>query len=115
MSKEFIPDFILHAPGPYERQEVVVEVKSNPKLTFGEIKNDIAKLQEFIIKYNYTVGNFLSINVNPIHIVNILKEENNQTWIDENVHNKEVILLIIVGMQLTQPCNTYCRYLHATI
>ena len=103
LSKEFIPDFILHAPGPYERQEVVVEVKSNPKLTFGEIKNDIAKLQEFIIKYNYTLGIFLSINVNPIHIVNILKEENNQTWIDENVHNKEVILLIIKESQDTQP------------
>lgn len=95
LSKEFIPDFILHAPGPYELQEVVVEVKSKPALTFGDIKSDLEKLQEFITKYNYKLGLFLSINVDPNRIVGILKEENSQTWLNENIQNREGIIVII--------------------
>lgn len=95
LSKEFIPDFILHAPGPYELQEVVVEVKSTPKLKFEDIQSDLEKLQEFIKNYNYKLGIFLSINVDPNRIVGILNENNNQNWLNENIQNKEDIIVII--------------------
>ena len=103
LSKEFIPDFILHAPGPYELQEVVIEVKSKPDLTFEEIKLDLAKLQEFIKNYNYKLGIFLSINVSPNRIIDVLKKENNQTWLNENIQNKEAIIFIIKESQDTDP------------
>ncbi len=95
LTKEYIPDFILHAPGPYEIQEAVVEVKSTPELTFGDIKSDLKKIQEFITNYNYRLGIFLSINVDPTRIIEIMNKDDNRNWISKNIQTRERIMILI--------------------
>lgn len=95
LAKEYFPDFLLHVPGPYEHQEVVVEVKSTPKLSFGKIKPDLAKLNEFITKYNYKAGVFLAVNVERNSILNWFNDEHNKEWINNNISVKEQIQIFI--------------------
>lgn len=63
LSKEFMPDFLLHTPGDFSNQLVVMEVKSTPTLTIGDLSSDILKIQEFINNYHYEKGIFVGINV----------------------------------------------------
>lgn len=95
LDKEYIPDFLLHAPGPYDFQEVVVEVKSTPKLSFSKIKDDLAKIESFMSNYNYRLGVFLAINISPIRIIQMFNEDINNTWINENISNRSHIQILI--------------------
>lgn len=63
LNKEYIPDFLLHSPGNFDNQEVVMEVKTSPKLQPIHIIADILKLDEFITVYHYDMGIFLAVNV----------------------------------------------------
>lgn len=57
-----MPDFLLHTPGDFSNQLVVMEVKSNPALTVKQIQDDLLKIQEFIQAYRYTLGIFIAVN-----------------------------------------------------
>jgi hypothetical protein len=59
LEKEYIPDFLLHGTGHFERQDLIIEVKSNPRLPVADLQYDIQKLQEFITRYRYRYGLFL--------------------------------------------------------
>jgi len=74
LEKEYMPDFILHTPGNFKNQLIVIEVKSNPKITFTTIFNDLAKIAEFIETFNYKKGIFLAVNTTPSHIAKMLKQ-----------------------------------------
>ncbi|MEI6702390.1 MAG: hypothetical protein WCL71_02485 [Deltaproteobacteria bacterium] len=63
LNKEYVPDFLLHSPGDFENQEVVMEVKTSPKLQVNHIIADILKLDEFISTYHFNMGIFLAVNV----------------------------------------------------
>jgi hypothetical protein len=63
LNKEYIPDFLLHSPGDFENQEVVMEVKTRPKLQANHLISDIIKLDEFIAIYEFNMGIFLAVNV----------------------------------------------------
>jgi hypothetical protein len=91
LAKEYIPDFLLHVPGPYEHQEVVVEVKSTPKLSFSKIKSDLLKLNEFINNYNYKVGVFLAVNIGRNRILNWFNDDSNIDWINNNINVRNQI------------------------
>jgi hypothetical protein len=91
LDSEYIPDFLLHSPGDFDRQYLITEVKSNPQLTFSGIKDDLLKIQQFITRYSYQRGVFLTINTNPTRIINSLKDLENREWISNNIKNPELI------------------------
>jgi hypothetical protein len=64
LAREYIPDFLLHSPeaGNVDFQGLIIEVKSDPGLSFSDIKKDLIKLQEFLAKYGYQQGVFLTVN-----------------------------------------------------
>jgi hypothetical protein len=94
LDAEYIPDFLLHTPGNFTNQHLIVEVKSNPQLSFNSIQKDLLKIQEFINRYNYQLGIFLTVNTNPSRMINILKDENHRKWLTENINTPERVLFM---------------------
>lgn len=92
--KEYMPDFLLHSPiaGDFRYQMVVVEVKSDPELTFTEIKADLSKIQEFITRYHYRRGIFLTVNTPQERMQRILAR--NRPWIQANLEDRDKILFM---------------------
>lgn len=74
LNKEYIPDFLLHVPATFGKQEVVMEVKTSPKLQFNHMFADLKKIDEFISKYHYKIGIFLAININGVALFNKLRK-----------------------------------------
>jgi hypothetical protein len=94
LDKEYFPDFLLHCPDSFEQQELIIEVKTNPKLTFSDIQKDLLKIQEFITKYNYRKGIFLTVNTANKRMCETLANPTNQTWMQENLPSKSQILFM---------------------
>ncbi len=96
LKKEYIPDFLLHSPYPadFGYQELIIEVKANPGLTFSDIQEDLAKIQEFITKYQYQQGIFLTVNTSPEHIGGLLARPQNRDWINTNLRDRAKILFM---------------------
>lgn len=106
LDKEYVPDFLLHKPFSFEHQELIVEVKADPKLILGRdvedgnplpnqfsMKNDLKKIQEFITRYGYKKGVFLSVNTSVDDIqdhLNTLRE----TWLGRHIQNPDKIVVI---------------------
>jgi hypothetical protein len=74
MKGEYAPDFLMHSPGNANSHPCVIEVKCEHDISARKVFSDLFKLNEFIIKYNYKCGIFLSINSNNQHINNVLEE-----------------------------------------
>lgn len=94
LEKEYIPDFLLHGTGHFDRQELIVEVKSNPRLPAGDFQYDILKLQEFITKYGYRYGLFLTANTDPQRIMEMLSSVQSLEWLDREVPSKAQIIVM---------------------
>jgi hypothetical protein len=96
LDKEYIPDFLLHSPEPgnFQHQMVIIEVKSNPKLSFSGFKEDLLKIQEFITKYRYRQGIFLTVNTSSERARAYLSDSANITWVHENLPSKSNILFM---------------------
>jgi len=94
LDKEYIPDFILHTPGNFDTQYLIVEVKTNPNLSFSGMTGDLLKIQEFITKYRYEKGLFLTINTDPVRISEILQVGNNKTWLSENILTPDRVIIM---------------------
>lgn len=91
LSKEFMPDFLLHTPGNFSNQLIVMEVKSTPTLSNNEIKADLLKIQEFINNYQYQKGIFIAVNV-PIE-VRKQRLLHLSKWYTNNINTPEKISL----------------------
>jgi len=91
LDSEYIPDFLLHTPGNFENQHLIIEVKSNPKLTFSGMTDDLLKIQQFINRYQYERGTFLTININPNKISRILLEQESKDWFRQHINTPERI------------------------
>ena len=92
LSREFMPDFLLHTPGNFDNQLIVMEVKSNPNVSANEVKYDLEKIQEFIDNYQYLQGVFIAINIsndNRDQLLNSIED-----WTRENITTPERINLI---------------------
>ena len=74
MSGEFAPDFLMHSPGNANSHPFVIEVKCEHDISSRKIFRDLLKLNEFIIKYNYICGIFLSVNSSNEYISTLLEE-----------------------------------------
>lgn len=94
LKHRYIPDFILHSPGNFECQDIVIEVKSNPELTFSHIKDDLLKIHEFISSYTYKRGVFLTINNEPDKMHKMLTKSDNVEWIKQCLPKRENILFM---------------------
>jgi hypothetical protein len=94
LSHEYIPDFLLHSPGHFDSQDLIIEVKSNPEITFSGIKPDLLKIQEFILRYRYNRGVFLTINTEPDRMERTLAVENNRRWIQQELSERERIIFM---------------------
>lgn len=73
LSREFIPDFLMHSPGSADNHPCVIEVKCTGNLTPRAILKDFEKINEFISRYSYQRGLFITINSNVDDIIVILK------------------------------------------
>jgi hypothetical protein len=87
----YFPDFLLHDPDSFGHQELVMEVKSSPDLGWADIQHDLRKIQEFISKYGYRQGLFLTVNTAPEQMQAVLKDQTRQDWILEHLPNRSQI------------------------
>jgi len=94
LEKEYIPDFLLHSPGNFDHQKLILEVKSDPRVSFSDIKDDLSKIQEFITRYRYRRGILLIINSPSERIKLIIAKRENQQWIQENLPDRRRILFM---------------------
>jgi hypothetical protein len=94
LSKNFMPDFLLHTPGNFENQLIVMEVKSSPAIKRAHVKNDINKIAEFMERYGYLCGVFLAVNTTVSNIWEMLysQKETFATMPDE--HKKGILIMV---------------------
>ncbi len=59
-SNQKVPDFLIHVPGRWDRNEVIIEVKN--QVYCMDIRDDILKINSFINKVNYHFGILLIYN-----------------------------------------------------
>jgi hypothetical protein len=78
LSKEFVPDFLMHSPGEASRHVAVIEVKCYDRLTTEEVLYDLNKLDEFIRNYYYERGFFISVNMEFDSFIQLMHHINNQ-------------------------------------
>lgn len=99
LAKEYIPDFLLHGTGHFDRQDLIMEVKSNPHLPVGDFQYDVQKLQEFITRYRYRYGLFLTVNTDPQQILQILSSLQRQGWVDQMLPSRAQIIVMCKATQ----------------
>lgn len=82
LAKIYLPDLILHSPGNFDAQELVIEIKTAANLPWSSIQKDLTKLEEFLAKYGFGKALFLIISNAPDRIARILRERQVRDWID---------------------------------
>lgn len=109
LSREFMPDFLLHTPGNFDNQLIVMEVKSNPDLSFHSLCADLLKIQEFIIKYSYGQGIFLAVNLSEQRQDRLLRRL--VAWLPDHINTQDRILLLFKN----EPNNPIVEYRLSTL
>jgi hypothetical protein len=94
LDREFVPDFLLHGPGHAGDEEVIVEVKCDPLLPFVDARDDLEKIQQFISRYGYKVGIFLTVNAKKEGIEGMLDAEERRAWVREHLPDAEKIIWV---------------------
>ncbi|MFC7322366.1 hypothetical protein [Halobacillus campisalis] len=90
----YYPDFLIHEPNTFENQDLIIEVKANPKLTDEDIKKDIVKIDQFIKRYKYKKGIFLAINISEDRRKQLLTNTSLLKCLKEQTECKYEILLM---------------------
>lgn len=96
LDKEYFPDFLLHAPIPldFSHQQLVIEVKSGPCLSFSDMDSDLMKLHQFITNYGFDRGLFLAVNTPAEHIQGVLTKPEARKWILDNLPRRSQIIVM---------------------
>ena len=94
LDKEFIPNFLLHSPGDFDRQVAVMEVKCDPRLSTQAFIEDLSKIEQFITQYRYDIGVALTVNTDPERVQGIVGHPEFQNWIAANSATSKKILWI---------------------
>jgi len=94
LTKEYIPDFLLHSPGDFMKQELVIEVKSNPSISIKDITDDLQKIQEFLTRYSYNMGIFLLINAPLTRFASHFSNLIDSKWFENNLPNRDRIIVV---------------------
>jgi hypothetical protein len=90
----YYPDFLIHEPHTYDNQDLIIEVKANPRLTVEDMKKDILKIDQFINRYEYKKGIFLAINFNEDKLNQLLTSGELLKCLREQTTCKNEILLM---------------------
>lgn len=93
LSQVYLPDLILHAPGNFDAQELVIEIKTAANLSWSSIKKDLTKLEEFLAKYHFGKALFLITNNAPDRIAGILRKQEIGDWIVGHLPRRRQILV----------------------
>lgn len=93
LDREYIPDFLLHTPGNFGSQGLVMEVKTAPEIPFRDIKDDLLKLHEFIQRYAYGRALFLVTNNTAARIQRLVERDDNADWIRHELPTRRQILI----------------------
>ena len=104
LNRNYMPDFLLHTPGDFSNQLLVMEVKTNPNILLQHIEYDVQKLAEFMDQstYRYEKGIFLCVNVQPEIVFKMISDYSDRfEGISEAVKSE----LLIVGASI-QPSRT---------
>lgn len=70
LSSAFIPDFLLHSPSVAEEHPFIIEVKTDRSLSWEDIAADLSKIAEFMTRYHYQRGVFLTTAINLSYLLN---------------------------------------------
>lgn len=70
LSGNFIPDLLLHSPGTAEFHPYVIEAKADRFLSWEDIRDDLSKICEFITRYHYQRGIFLTTAIEFDYLIN---------------------------------------------
>lgn len=100
LSQESIPDFLVHTPGNTDYHAFVIEVKCDPDLSKHDLLKDITKIDEFITRYHYERGVFLTVNSNPKRIDKLLIDSKEEI---EILAGKDKIKVICKPSQSSEP------------
>lgn len=73
LTHDFIPDILVHTPGNVEYHPFIIEVKGMPDVSRSEVWLDIDKINEFITKFGYLRGVFLSVNTSVDYLNHIIE------------------------------------------
>lgn len=92
---EDIPDFLIHEPDTFNDQNLIIEVKANPALNDNDILGDIKKIDQFISRYEYKKGIFLSINISEEKFNELLTKGKLLTRLECEIENHEKILVML--------------------
>jgi hypothetical protein len=103
LDRNFMPDFLLHVPGDFDAQEVMMEVKTDPDLTYSGFQDDLAKLQQFIARYKYKTGVFLTVNTDPPSMLRILRQARCRDWIRTALPDRRKIVFVCIPAPDVQP------------
>ncbi|KML32336.1 hypothetical protein [Rossellomorea marisflavi] len=90
----YYPDFLIHEPHTNDNQDLIIEVKANPRLTVKDMKKDILKIDQFINRYEYKKGIFLAINIKEDKLNQLLSNAELLECLKEQVTCQEEILLM---------------------
>jgi len=95
LSANFIPDFLLHSPGTAEFHPYVAEVKADRFLTALQVRKDIAKISEFMIKYHYQRGIFLTTMIEANQLFENLISQNQHLLTIPNIQETAQNIFVI--------------------
>ena len=91
-----VPDFLVHRPGSFDENEVVIEVKGT--INSDDIISDLQKIYSFISEVNYRYGLFLLIN----HSFEELRKRISQESLREIKSDKDSEISIICTSPLAR-------------
>lgn len=100
LSKGFIPDILVHTPGNADYHPFVIEVKCMDNVSQDEIWYDIDKINQFITRYGYLQGIFLSVNTSFDYLNGII---GNLSEAIEGLEGREGINVICKPAQNAEP------------
>lgn len=95
LSRDFMPDFLLHTPGDFSNQLAIVEAKSSPHLNARDFRYDLRKLEEFIVRYHYQIGVFVGVNLPENKRVDLIRDVNQ--WARRLEVHGRILLILISG------------------
>jgi hypothetical protein len=90
LSGEFIPDFLIHGHDNSDKQHCVIEVKCIKNLSQSAFIYDLKKINEFVTKYRYENGYFISVNTQSKLIEDLLNEGKSEINFLEGKNNIKI-------------------------
>jgi hypothetical protein len=105
------PDFVFHIPGKMEENTVVVEVKGNLDTSNyrQKVAKDFVTLINFINKYHYKIGIFISYNYSMEDFKGKMYKILRNRFNNYNSHIKKQIIILCIkkAKSSTQECTLY--------